>query len=301
MFCSQEKTKQLGWFALKIVVLAAALMVITRTLSTLRSSDWLLLRYKLLNAPLTFMALLFLMSLANWGVEMLKWQSAVKPFALINFSRAARETILAFGAGFITPFKLGEYALKAQFYHRHLKHNVVLSHFFCQLPQILCTLIFGLFGLLKWASVQPLMKPNLTRFLLILVFLLILTPIVIQTKKQLKLGLNISLKTLFVLFNYSVLRFVIFSSMFVVGLKIMGNPLNALETLFGVWTMYFIQVAAPTFSGLDVAVKGGSALLVFQGIIPAQIILGAVILQYCLSQLAPLAISLIISPKTRIE
>ena len=94
----------------------------------------------------------------------------------------------------------------------------------------------------------------------------------------------------------SALRFVVFSSMMALGLYIMGSPLIWTQAIFGIWTMYLIQLMAPTFSMLDIVVKSGGAVVVFQEIIPAQIIMGAVLLQYILSQVLPLIIGLTLKP-----
>lgn len=99
-------------------------------------------------------------------------------------------------------------------------------------------------------------------------------------------------------FLLSVLRFLTFSFMLVLGFEIMGNSLSWPQTFFGIWAMYLLQIIAPAFSVFDIAVKSGGALIIFQGLIPAPIIIGAILLQYLLSQLLPLAAGLVIRPNS---
>ena len=105
-------------------------------------------------------------------------------------------------------------------------------------------------------------------------------------------------KTAVTVFLYSLLRLVIFSFMLVLGFEIMGNQLDWSQTFFGIWTMYLLQIIAPTFSAIDIAVKSGGALIVFQGLIQAPIIIGAIVLHYVLSQILPLVMGLLIRPNS---
>lgn len=295
MLWAKKKIRQYVWVILKILVFGTASYIIFRAFESIPLASWNVLNYTLSITSPKIILIFFLFSLANWFIEILKWQTAVKPFSALGFTRAAKETLIAFSYGFVTPLKIGEYGVKTQFYPKHHKKNVVLSQFYCHSSQVLVTLIFGLMGLLNFS--QGKWNPFMINWSWShLAFVLILTALLIYVVKYYRLKASISIATILTVIFLSALRLIIFSSMFVLGLFIMGSQIHWDQSIFGIWTIYLIQVIAPTFSGLDISVKGGSALLVFQDIIPSQIILGAVILQYFVSQILPLFLGLILRP-----
>ena len=298
MVWALDKAKQYGWFALKLLTLIIAVWLILHTLSPIPTNSWRALSFKLWATSPSILALLILLSLLNWSLEILKWQTAIRPFRVISLSRAARETLLAFSIGFITPIKLGEYAVKIQFYPDLQKKNIIITHFFCHFSQLLCTLIFGIIGLLNFDSAAVLFRYKASWIILMAALMLTTILLYKRFKKTVKKEPHLPGHTLIKIFVFSALRFIVFSFMLVLSLHIMGNTLVWTQIIFGIWTMYLFQVIAPTFSALDIAIKSGGALLIFQGIIPAQIIMGAIVLQYCLSQIFPLIIGLTLNTKT---
>ncbi len=103
MVWTLDKAKQYGWFALKLLTLIVAVWLIIRTLSPIPAEACQRLIRNLLSTPAWILGLLFSLSLANWGVEILKWQAAIQSIYPINFIRSARETLIAFSIGFVTP------------------------------------------------------------------------------------------------------------------------------------------------------------------------------------------------------
>ena len=141
MVWTLDKAKQYGWFALKLLTLIVAVWLIIRTLSPIPAEACQRLIRNLLSTPAWILGLLFSLSLANWGIEILKWKAAILSINPINFIRSARETLIAFSIGFVTPLKLGEYAVKTQFYREIKKQKVILRHFYYHFSQLLCTLL----------------------------------------------------------------------------------------------------------------------------------------------------------------
>lgn len=296
MLSVPDKAKPYGWFALKLLTLIIAGWLVYRTLSPISAKSWSELTQNFAHTGLWTLTLLCVLSLTNWTLEIIKWQMAIKPIVAINLTRAACETLLAYSTGFITPLKLGEYAIKTRLYSPIQKNKIILSHFFCHFSQLICTIIFGLIGLINFDSSSKFFHFSLGWLVFIAGLSLLGLMLYSRYKKQLKSEHQLPLRTFMTIVFLSALRFVVFSSMMVLGLNIMGSPLIWTQAIFGIWTMYLIQVVAPTFSMLDIVVKSGSAAVVFQEIIPAQIIIGAVLLQYILSQVLPLIIGLTLKP-----
>lgn len=311
MVWALDKAKQYGWFALKLLTLIIAVWLIIHTLAPIPRKSWAELISHLTQTELPVLLLLCLLSLANWALEIVKWQTAVRPHAIINFPRAARETLLAYSIGFITPLKLGEYAIKPQFYPEIEQKKIMASNFYCHLGQLICTLIFGSIGLLNFGGATALFhfdfaellrgfqQQNLIQiFGLVLIAGLGLVGLLLYGRHQKHIHTKFQgpWRSLLKILILSVIRFVIFSSMMVLCLHITGSTLIWSQAIFGIWTMYLIQLVAPTFSMLDIAVKSGGALLVFKGLISAPIIMGAILLQYFLSQVLPLIVGLTLKP-----
>lgn len=292
-----HKFEKYGWFALKLLTLIVAIWLIIRTLAPIPQASWNELIYTLLTTKPLIMGTMLVLSIANWSIEILKWQSAIKPLHRIGFERAARETLLAYSIGFITPLKLGEYPIKTKFYSSIERKNVVLSHFYCHFSQLLCTIVFGVIGVLYFISPMQWFQ-NDAPWIMVLLVILFIPLTYAELKKRLNFEIGLPVKTGVTVFLLSVLRFLTFSFMLVLGFEIMGNSLSWPQTFFGIWAMYLLQIIAPTFSVFDIAVKSGGALIIFQGLIPAPIIIGATLLQYLLSQLLPLAAGLMIRPNS---
>ena len=296
MLSVPDKAKPYGWFVLKLLILIIAGWLVYRTLSPISAKSWSELTQNFAHTGLWTLILLSVLSLTNWTLEIIKWQTAIKPIVAINLTRATHETLLAYSIGFITPLKLGEYAVKTKLYPQIQKNKVIISHFYCHFSQLICTIIFGLIGLINFDSSSSFFHFDLAWLVFIAGSSLFGLLLYGRYKKQLKSEDQLPVETLMTVVFLSALRFVVFSSMMALGLYIMGSPLIWTQAIFGIWTMYLIQLMAPTFSMLDVVVKSGGAVVVFQEIIPAQIIMGAVLLQYILSQVLPLIIGLTLKP-----
>ncbi|MDB2587647.1 hypothetical protein N9Y02_06660 [Flavobacteriaceae bacterium] len=297
MIWALDKAKQYGWFALKLLTLIIAMWLIIATLAPIPKTSWNELIHKLSTTKPQLLGTILLLSIANWSIEILKWQSAIKPLHRIGFERAARETLLAYSIGFITPLKLGEYPIKTKFYPSIERKNVVLSHFYCHFSQLLCTIVFGVIGVLYFDSPMQWFQ-NDAPWIMVLLVILFIPLTYSELKKRLNFEISLPVKTGVTVFLLSVLRFLTFSFMLVLGFEIMGNSLSWPQTFFGIWAMYLLQIIAPAFSVFDIAVKSGGALIIFQGLIPAPIIIGGILLQYLLSQLLPLAAGLVIRPNS---
>lgn len=298
MVWALDKAKQYGWFALKLLTLIIAVWLIIRTLSPIAANSWAALWQHLSTATPLALVLIGSLSLANWTLEIIKWQTVVKPLEAIDFFRATRETLLAFSIGFITPLKLGEYAVKTQFYADIHKEKILVFHLYCHLSQLICTVFFGLVGLLYFDSTTKLLEFDFAWIILMVGGGLFIFLLYVRFQKHINTLFELPGQTLLKILFLSVLRFMIFSSMLALGFHIMGSPLSWSQAIFGIWTLYLIQVIAPTFSMVDIAIKSGGALLVFHELIPAPIIMGAILLQYFLSQILPLIFGLTVNPTT---
>ena len=74
MIWAIDKAKQYGWFALKLLILIIAVWLIIATLAPIPKMSWNELIHKLSTTNPWLLGTILLLSIANWSIEILKWQ-----------------------------------------------------------------------------------------------------------------------------------------------------------------------------------------------------------------------------------
>lgn len=220
-------------------------------------------------------ALLFFLILAaaNWFFEILKWQSVVSVVEKIDFKTAVKQSLAALTVSLATPNRIGEYGAKIYFFEASKRKKILLLNLYSNINQMLVTTFFGGIGLfyfvqrfnIQYSSKNILIAGFGIAILLIAAYFL--------KRKELKNGFSI-VKTITFFRNipntikfktllFSVLRYIIFSSLFYFLLAFFSAEIGILEATPLIFTMYLLVSIVPTIFIFDVVVRGGVAIWLF--------------------------------------
>ena len=274
MLALSHKSKQYGLIALKVLVLSLTFGYIYLKLTQQESISFSqfasTIQYK--NG---YYILLFLgLAATNWAFEILKWQTVIFPVKKLTFWEAARQSLAALTVSLSTPNRIGDYGAKAYFFEAGKRKQVLLLNFFSHLSQMAITVIFGAWGLIYVVDSFGLSfsTTNIIVGLCVLLFfgiigyvfkekqLLIKGLSLVKMNKFIKnLSTALKLKTLL----YSLVRYLIFSSLFYLLLKFFGAGIALSEAMPIIFAMYLLVSVVPTIFIFDVVVRGGIAVWLF--------------------------------------
>lgn len=210
--------------------------------------------------------ILLLFTTANWFFEVLKWQNLVNSFKKISFFEATQQTLGSLTASIFTPNRIGEYGAKMLYFKKENAKRIVLLNFVHNSSQMLVTTLFGVLGIL----VSGFEVLNL--FLLVAGFTIIILIVIFFRKIEIygfsiqkiidkirKLDRIILLKT----FSFSMLRYLIFSTQFLVLMLFFDVEIEIIVAFSTIFTMYLLASILPSIHLMDVAIKGSVALFLF--------------------------------------
>jgi len=213
------------------------------------------------------LSILLVFSLLNWFFEIKKWQKLVKPVKNINFKEARRQSLISFSISLLTPNRLGDYGAKALFYDKKERKKIVSLNFIAQTSQLVITILMGILGIiiLYFSSKKLKIDENWLKMSLFLVFFGIILFILIKIYKKRIASEKMILSTHLwrAGLSYAAMRYVIFSSQFVLLLLFFKVQLNLSELYPAVFATYFIASLIPMLAFMDWAVKGSVAMGIF--------------------------------------
>lgn len=213
-------------------------------------------------------SLLVILSSFNWLIEVLKWHLLINQLTINTWKQSFKESFMAHAIGIFTPNKLGDHFGKLVF-HQDIKKVKIFEISFTQhFTQLLATLFFGLIGIvsmMRFISLDRFMDTQLFISTLgILIFGLIIAyfklpnlgqKILFYLSKKSEKNANILM--------LSILKYIIFSHLFILLVYLLGAKISYTHLLIGAWTMYLISSVIPTFMVTDLIVKSGVAVFVF--------------------------------------
>ncbi len=226
---------------------------------------------------ITFLGVLF-MSLLNWILECLKWKNLVSSFTKISFSTAVEQSLGSLTASIFTPNRVGEYAAKCLYYSKEKTKKIIFLNFLGNSTQMIVTIFFGMIGVLFLFILSTLFGDyesfeNSSLFWLPIVFIFGLLLFVFKIKKWRFYGYSIEhlwgkirlfpTRKHFANFQYSVLRYLLFSHQFYVLLLVFQVEMPYSDAILTVFTMYFLASVIPTIHLMDVVIKGSVAVFLF--------------------------------------
>ncbi len=245
----------------------------TENLLTLKNSFLLPSAYCLL----TFCILLVPI---NWGIESYKWKLITNPIENISFKTANKSVYAGLCVGNLAPGRATEFLAKILFFKPDNRPTITLLHFVNGMFQLSITIVFGLLALVcKFDTGNGLSSAQFLGigiFCMLLLAFFLMFVFKFNTLQKWIFGLfkkSLSAKSLpysftknsiVKLFSLSALRYVIFTTQFVLILKIFyeGN-INA-SILASVCIYFLFTTVLPMISFIEPAIRAAIAILVFR-------------------------------------
>jgi hypothetical protein len=282
----QEKLKKNIFLLLKIVAGGILIWILYKRIATDFgktdiNSYWLLIREEK-NSYLLLLSIV-LMPL-NWIIESIKWKLAINstlsPISLLTAFQSVWSGV-AFGN--LSPGRATEFAGKILFIRSEERVTATYLHFINGASQMLITLSCS-FPVFLWLKLHPSDLSNSTIFnVSILIFpcitlllgLLFFFPdflfhhlkkvpfIKKQKQEHVRIPFPLSLKILCL----SALRYFIFSIQFCLMLMVFAKCSASTGLVSGIILYYLYTTFVPMFSAVEALMRGGIAVMVFNGVL----------------------------------
>lgn len=228
-----------------------------------------------------FFAIILLMFL-NWSLEAFKWKLLIAPLEKINFSASIKGVLAGITISIFTPNRVGEFAGRVFFLNQSDKIQATIMSLIGSLAQLLVTIIAGVlaFYMLEkkyydFFQIEEFISLN--ALFLILIFLIIGIAILAylvytkqksseKFKKYINTFMLHSRKNLNVVFNLSILRYIVFSIQYYLVLRLFGINGGIVIVFSLIALTFFVTSVIPTFALTEIAVRVGVAIYFFSTI-----------------------------------
>lgn len=221
-----------------------------------------------------FLFFLILMAALNWILEILKWKHLASTIEKIDFTTALKQSLAALTVSLATPNRIGDYGAKALFFERRNRKKVLLLNFYSNANQLLATVVFGTVGLSYFLRNFEVIYSS--KILILFGSGIISLMILGYIFKERELFIQgFSLSRIFQIFReypsilkvriagYSILRYVMFSGMFLSLLIFFGAEIEFSLGIALIFAMYLLVSIVPTIFIFDVVVRGGVSVWLF--------------------------------------
>ncbi|MGJ3237039.1 lysylphosphatidylglycerol synthase domain-containing protein [Marivirga sp.] len=234
--------------------------------------------FQLFKDNLGVLLLVILLMPLNWLMEVLKWKFSIQPITHITFSNAIIGVLAGVAMGFVTPHAIGDYFAKVfSISHQDRKKALGLI-LISRLMQMLPTALFGLiaFYIYSQKSLAQIDIPiSITYPILSVLGVLIVIIFLILFLKRKHPRINdyvqpvksMGLKLISILAGLSFLRYLVFSTQFLLLLSVLGLKLSLFLQFMGIAFMFLAKSILPTFNFLsDLGVREFSVALFFDNL-----------------------------------
>lgn len=262
-------------FLIKLMIIAGAYYVISDKLLHYDNFNQLLWSGRiesLGSLGLSFVIFLLTLSVINWTLEILKWQSLVEMIEHISFKTSAKQSLASLTASLVTPNRIGEYGAKAVYFNKQQRPKVLLLNFLGNAYQMLITVLLGLLGIVVLKDLIVFLHIHVSTIIIvgaiISLGLICLTFIykkwTASIKKLFLEFQNLPFKIHQKAFYFSLARYIVFSHQFYFFLLFFGVEIDYLIALPIIYLMYLISSVIPGFVLFDWLVKGSVAVTLFR-------------------------------------
>lgn len=219
--------------------------------------------------------LLLSFSVANWVLEILKWQQLASTQRKLSFYEALQQSLGSLTASLFTPNRIGEYGAKAIYFKKDLRRKIMLLNLIGHMAQMTATTVLGLLGLIYFFNHYTidieLFRYRRAAYIIALLLVFIITGSLKGFKKirgfyiDKIIGFikNLPLKVHILNGLYSLLRYLIFSHQFYFLLCVFGFDIDYINLMSLISSMYLLASLVPSMALFDWLIKGSVALWVF--------------------------------------
>lgn len=257
----------------------------------------------------------------NLSTEAFKWLQ-FDTFENINFKSSFRTVIMGLTLAMITPFQIGDYLGRSLSVDSSKSKSTLIPTFLSSLAQNMVTLILGLGGVIYYIYMIRKIELSDQYFSVILLVLLIILSFIIYF--NINKIINFIIHNRYFNFNFfvnilpqisspikrsieikvlclSLLRYIIFSTQFVLLLNFFGVKGELFMLFSSVFTIFLINTGIPMPAVLGFITRGEIALLVFGAYNTDKIlILASSLCLWIINQLIPSIVGLIIYLKINV-
>lgn len=242
---------------------------------------------------------LFIFTSFNWFLEILKWRNLVSFYQKTTFKSALIQSLSSLTASLITPNRIGEYGVKALYFKKSIRKQIVVMNLAGNLSQLIVTIFFGIVGCsyLFFKFSITIAYTNIFIVLFFSIFLLLSLWFIdkkefafkgYSTQYFKKLINAYPKKLIKKVLLYSVFRYLVFSHQFYFLVLIFNIQLNYLDAMTSIFAMYLIASIIPMLSLFDVVVKGSVAIFIFSLFdVSESVILAIVLLMWIFNFVLP--------------
>jgi hypothetical protein len=218
----------------------------------------------------------------NWGIESYKWKLITRSVETISFKTAMKSVYAGVCVGNLAPGRATEFLAKILFFKQENRPTIALLHFANGMFQLSVTIIAGIIGLLlKCDSACGFSSNQFTLMIILCVLLLgvfalfifkfelfqkFLMKILKRHVTENTIPFSFSKKLSLTLFAFSILRYVVFTTQFILAFKFFYNGFGSESmALASVFVYFLFTTALPMISVVEPAIRTAIALIVFKG------------------------------------
>ena len=219
----------------------------------------------------------FLLFPVNRLCEAWKWQFLVRGFEPMNIMEAQRQVYYGTIAGFVTPYKLGEYPGRALLF-RHTEQHWLTATCLGMIGGYAMTTVIVMFGLpaaVWWLAPDSSLIWSIALALLGALLAIIALPALMrrlqarewkseQTRLLVSSMASLSYHDIAVLLGISLVRYAVFSLQLLLTLLFCGVTLDALSMLVTLPLYYLLITVTPNVPAAEIAVRGAWAVAIFE-------------------------------------
>ena len=235
---------------------------------------------------LIFSTVLILM-IINWFIESYKWKILIEKVEKVSFKKAISAILAGLSISTFTPNRIGEFLGRIMILKSKNRWKAIMISLICSMSQLLITFTLGvsvIYYFIKSLTIQ--INGISYLFLIVLYILLIISNIILLLiffnvgfiGKLLRKVLNPKwkrIKTYLYVFTYfkrkellkvmtlSFIRYLIFSTQYVILLYFFGIHLKLYEYYFVIILIYFTISAIPSYAIAELGIKGSVAVVIF--------------------------------------
>lgn len=216
---------------------------------------------------------IFLLMPVNWLLEMIKWKKLCAPIENISLKTAAAGVLSGLSFSFITPHGWGDYLGRILILRNEERGKLVGALFFGKMTQLFITVFAGILGIIMYIETWAFLY---LWYFLILFFVAILIsfnksvyriikPYLSKVRYFFKIIKGYSAPLILGITGLSLLRYVVFTSQFILIMKLLEVDLSLLIMLSGVTWIFLVKSIIPSFNFItDLGIREVSAVMFFE-------------------------------------
>ncbi len=215
--------------------------------------------------------------LINWALEVFKWKILIKPHEPISFAQGSKAVLAGVTMSIFTPNRVGEFAGKIFFLQKADRIKALSSSIIGSFAQLCVTLFFGSIALCLFFLLSPYGDgyrtiASIVFFIIVLGIIVFylwpnklkrITTLFVRWREYVEVFSSYSRRTLLIILQLSVLRYMVFSIQFFILLKLFLVNVDPGYVFISIAATFLGITLVPTITITEIGVRGSAALLFF--------------------------------------